>query len=523
MATRQAWAAVVAALFLLWLPGLDSKGSEPNPKEITIQIGENVSMKLALIPAGKFMMGSPDSEQGHKGNEVPQHEVTISKPFYMGVTEVTQAQYEAVMGTNPSDFKGATNPVEMVSWNDATEFCKKLSEKTRQAVRLPTEAEWEYACRAGSKTRFSFGDAEEGLGDYAWYNANSGRATHPVGQRKPNAWGLYDLHGNVWEWCVDWYGDADWYGDYPKGAVTDPQGPASGASRVLRGGAWYYSPNYCRSAYRFNGPPGRRSSVFGFRVVVSVSGSPAAAVPVAAQPAPAAPTVAATADVTFDLGGGVTMKLALIPAGKFMMGEGEDQHEVTISKPFYMGVTEVTQAQYEAVMGTNPSNFQGATNPVEEVSWNDATEFCKKLSEKTRQAVRLPTEAEWEYACRAGTKTAFSFGDADTGLGDYAWYGGNSGNTTHPVGQKKPNAWGLYDMHGNVWEWCADWYGDYPKGAATDPQGPASGASRVLRGGSWNCNPSDCRSANRVSHLFLDSRSSDDGFRVVVSVSAPGL
>jgi formylglycine-generating enzyme required for sulfatase activity len=156
------------------------------------------------------------------------------------------------------------------------------------------------------------------------------------------------------------------------------------------------------------------------------------------------------------------------------------------------------------------------------VSLTDATEFCKKLSEKTRQAVRLPTEAEWEYACRAGTATAYSFGDADSALGDYAWYGSNSGNTTHPVGQKKPNAWGLYDMHGNVWEWCADWYGSYPTGAVTDPQGAASGTSRVLRGGSWFYNPSDCRSANR-NGLTPDFRIINLGLRVVVSVSALGL
>ena len=232
--------------------------------------------------------------------------------------------------------------------------------------------------------------------------------------------------------------------------------------------------------------------------------------------------------MTMDLGNGVTMKLVLIPAGKFMMGEGNDKHEVAISNPFYVGVTEVTQAQYEAVMGTNPSKFNGATNPVEEVSWNDATEFCKKLSEKTRQAVRLPTEAEWEYACRAGTATAFSFGDADSALGDYAWYKANSGSKTRPlgqtqpVGQKKPNAWGLYDMHGNVWERCADWRGDYPNGAVTDPQGPASGTYRVLRSGSWSSNPDFCCSASRSS-LPPDYRNGNVGFRVVMSVSAPKL
>ena len=239
-----------------------------------------------------------------------------------------------------------------------------------------------------------------------------------------------------------------------------------------------------------------------------------------------------------DLGGGVTIRLVLIPAGKFMMGspdsekgrvKNEGQHEVTLSKPFYAGVTEVTQAQYQAIMGTNPSSFKGATNPVEMVSWNDAAEFCKKLSDKTRQAVRLPTEAEWEYACRvedpprrAGTATAFSFGDSDSTLGDHAWYSANSGGTTHPVGQKKPNAWGLCDMHGNVWEWCADGYGDYPKGAVTDPQGAAPCAQRVLRGGSWLFNTGNCRAANR-HWSSPGGRLSDCGFRVVASVSAPGL
>jgi formylglycine-generating enzyme required for sulfatase activity len=533
---------------------IDSARKIGVPVAKELDLGGGVTMKLALIPAGKFMMGEVED----------QHEVTLSKPFYMGVTDVTQAQYEAVIGTNPSQFKGPTNPVEMVSWDDAAGFCKKLSEKARQAVRLPTEAEWEYACRAGTKTHFCFGDAEEGLGDYAWYDANSGRTTHPVGQKKPNAWGLYDVHGNVWQWC------ADWYGDYPKGAVTDPQGAVSGSRRVQRGGCWIDNSDYCRVACRFWDIPGYRDYVIGlgFRVVVSLAiekvKAPAAAKPVdEAVPAPTekaeAPAVAKPADGAvpvwakvsqlqtdsarkagvlvakeLDLGGGVTMKLVFIPAGKFMMGSPESekgreakegpQHEVTLSKPFYMGVTEVTQAQYQAVIGSNPSQFEGPTNPVEMVSWDDGAGFCKKLSEKARQAVRLPTEAEWEYACRAGTKTRFCFGDADEGLGDYAWYSANSEQKTHPVGQKKPNAWGLYDVHGNVWQWCADWYGDYPKGAVTDPQGTASGSQRVLRGGSWISSPGLCRAAHRY-RLNPDYRYDiyGFGFRVVVSLAGVDL
>jgi len=245
-------------------------GPAPEPKSgpagLTLDLGNGVTMKLVLIRPGKFMMGSPDSEQGRMSNEGPQHEVTISKPFYMGATEVTQAQYEAVMGTNPSEFKfkGPTNPVDRVTWDEAVEFCRKLSEKTGKTVRLPTEAEWEYACRAGSKTRFYFGDSDSTLGDYAWCASSSGGKTNPVGQKKPNAWGLYDMHGNVWEWC------ANWYGSYPSGASTDPQGAGSDGIRVVRGGSWLdYVTVYFRCAYRCRYAPARRSRNCGFRCAMT--------------------------------------------------------------------------------------------------------------------------------------------------------------------------------------------------------------------------------------------------------------
>ncbi|MFM8401200.1 MAG: formylglycine-generating enzyme family protein [Pirellula sp.] len=206
--------------------------SQP-PKEIT----NSIEMKLVLIPKGTFMMGSPESEQGRDENET-QHEVTISKDYYLGVHEVTQAQYEKVMGKNPSHFQGAIVgnenadlPVENVAWYDAEKFCKMLSElpeekKAGRVYRLPTEAQWEYACRAGSKSAYSFGESSKSLGDYAWFDKNSNGRTHPVGEKKANAWGLYDMHGNVW----DWY--SDWYGVYPNGAVSDPVGPREGSDRV---------------------------------------------------------------------------------------------------------------------------------------------------------------------------------------------------------------------------------------------------------------------------------------------------
>ena len=240
-------------------PAPESKSS---PAGLTLDLGKGVTMKLVLIRPGNFLMGSPDSEKGRKSEEGPQHEVTISKPFYMGVTKVTQAQYEAVMGTNPSKFKGPANPVDSLTWDEAAEFCKKLSEKTGKTVRLPTEAEWEYACRAGTRTRFSFGDSESALGDYAWWESNSGGKTNPVGQKKPNPWGLYDMNGNVWEWC------ADWFGGYSSGASTDPQGAGSGERRVLRGGAWcngQTGTGNFRCASRANDAPSHRSHAYGFR------------------------------------------------------------------------------------------------------------------------------------------------------------------------------------------------------------------------------------------------------------------
>jgi len=217
----------------------------------------------------------------------------------------------------------------------------------------------------------------------------------------------------------------------------------------------------------------------------------------------------------------IGMQFKLLPGGTFTMGEGGEAHKVTLTKPFELGVYEVTQEQYQKVMGSNPSGFKGPQNPVEQVSWNDAVAFCRKLSELPSEksggyVYRLPTEAEWEYACRAGTTTTYSFGDSESELGAYAWYIDNSGRTTHPVGGKKPNAWGLYDMHGNVFEWCQDWLGDYPSGSVTDPTGAASGSARVYRGGSWDDYAGSCRSANRYRNS-PEFRDDYLGFRVLRS------
>ena len=218
------------------------------------------------------------------------------------------------------------------------------------------------------------------------------------------------------------------------------------------------------------------------------------------------------------------MEFVLIPAGTFKMGSDSGDpderpvRQVTMSKPFYMGKYEVTQGQWQAVMGNNPSLFQGdPKGPVDQVSWDDAQVFISKLNAmEGGQRYRLPTEAEWEYAARAGSTTAYSFGNDPKQLGDYAWYRGNSERRTHPVGQKRPNAWGLHDMLGNVWEWVQDWEGRYAAGSVTDPPGSASGTYRMRRGCGWNNEANVCRVSNRYS--VVGFRDDFLGFRVVRSI-----
>jgi formylglycine-generating enzyme required for sulfatase activity len=232
---------------------------------LTVDCGGGVMMTLVKIPAGPFMMGTNSTDYDWLSVSRPVHQVTISQAFYMGKYEVTQEQYEAVMGKNPSQFQGAKNPVEQVLWNDAVAFCRALSAKSGRSIRLPSEAEWEYACKADKgnvDTKYYFGDDETQLANHAWYGANSGSTTHLCGQKLPNSFGLFDMSGNVWEWCNDWYGS------YSSSPVTDPTGPSSGDFRVLRGGSWRRDVYYCRSSYRFGNSPSGPDDYGGFRVVV---------------------------------------------------------------------------------------------------------------------------------------------------------------------------------------------------------------------------------------------------------------
>lgn len=226
------------------------------PDTITNSIG----MKLKLIQPGTFRMGNPENEPGHEVDETPACEVTLTKPFYIGIYEVTQEQWHSVMGNNPSKFVSPHRPVEEVSWKDTQEFLKRLSEKEKAEYRLPTEAEWEYACRAGSKTNYYWGDVWSD--EYGWCDRNSGGKSQEVGMKRPNAWGIFDMSGNVYEWCQDLY---DKYP--PTSKRVDPKGALNSEYRVLRGGGWFVQLQKCRSANRANRPPTDKRGYVGFRVV----------------------------------------------------------------------------------------------------------------------------------------------------------------------------------------------------------------------------------------------------------------
>ena len=500
-------------------------------------VTNTIGMELIKIPAGNFAMG----EGGYAVA------VTLTKSFWLGKTEVTQGQWQQVMGTEP--WKGDDSvradkdcPATYVSWDDTTAFCQNLTEIERKAgklkadeeYRLATEAEWEYACRAGTTTAYSFGDDEKQLGNFGWFAGNTAgeQYAHAVGMKKPNPWGLHDMHGNVWEWCSDWY-------DGKISGGTDPVGPGGGSSRGGRGGCWRIIPDLCRSASRHDLDPASRSyfepSRVGFRLARSQSETVAERRQQGAQAEPAPQVAAAERPVQLEVKSNtIGMELIKIPAGNFAMGEGGYAVAVTLTKPFWLGKTEVTQGQWKQVMGTEPWEGQqfvqiDEDNAASYASWKEATAFCQRLTDTDHkngklpagESYRLPTEAEWEYACRAGTTTSFSFGDDETQLGDYAWFNGNAMNAgekyAHAVGTKKPNPWGLHDMHGNVWEWCSDSYGNALPGGA-DPVGPGKGWYRVLRGGSWRRDPDNCRSAYRSPNVAWN-RYFALGFRVARSQS----
>jgi formylglycine-generating enzyme required for sulfatase activity len=519
-----------------------------------------VTQRMRWIKPGEFMMGSPGSEKGRE-NESPQHHVTLTQGYWMADTQVTQELWMAIgSGENPSRFKGETNPVEYVSWTDCQAWFEKLREHHESLqLSLPTEAQWEYACRAGSTSAYCFGDDRKELTKYGWFDENAKAETHPVKQLQPNDWGLHDMHGNVDEWC------SEWYDDYAAPAQSDPPGPTKGTFRVLRGGSWSSPARVLRSACRARYGTGSRYNDLGFRLLSSALGaepSEGAMLPVAEQGTERArpvqvrvkdketvrtdrfwksgikPTwVSDHGSDTYGLWcefqvprhdgkGLVTQRMRWIKPGEFMMGSPKSewgranespQYPVTLTQGYWLADSQVTQELWTSIAGKNPSRVPGDTNPVEQISWSECLKWLPNVLEKVPTLqLSLPTEAQWEYACRAGSTSAYCFGDDPKELPKYGWFRENSKRKTHPVKQLQPNGWGLYDMHGNVWEWCSDWYGDYAASAQSDPTGPTKGSFRVIRGGCWNSPARDLRSACRF-RFDPGSRYVNLGFRLLSS------
>jgi formylglycine-generating enzyme required for sulfatase activity len=657
---------------------------------VPVEIENSLGMKFMLIPPGEFDMGSTEAEVAELRSEgtavkqkagyilrvaaqAPRHRVRITRPFWLGRHEVTRGQFRRFVEDSgyqtegEQDGKGGyglvdgqqtqdprfswdadlgfdqtdDHPLVNVSWSDAAAFCAWLSKKEGAESYLPSEAQWEYACRAGTATLWYSGDeANVALDGHAWFDVNAGQKTHPVGQKSPNAWGLFDMHGNVWEWCRDWFDP----GYYSKSPLNDPTGPSEGSGRVYRGGGWASEACECRTSYRFCLPSFARNCTRGFRLARQVAwpeagqtttdpGQPSAT-PAQTPPSPEAssadpgtpgsgaggegetsplpgtpgrgvggeggwnlpPNAPPPAIAPFDaagakshqqawakyLGVGVEMEnslampLVLIPPGEFDMGSADadvafnlkrakaakepdpdhinrlsaevPRHRVRITQPFWLGRHEVTRGQFRRfvedrayrteaerdgkggfglldgqhkqdprfVWNADLGFEQTDEHPVVNVSWSDASAFCAWLSEKEGDKSYLPSEAQWEYACRAGTTTPWYSGGLWSELKSHAWFVDTARTGTRPVGQKSANPWGLFDVHGNVWEWCADWYDAayYATSPRDDPPGASAGPYRVSRGGSWTNAAGGCTSAYRCGWQVPLGRADCRGFRL---------
>ena len=605
--------------------------------------------KMVEIPAGTFTMGCLSADMDCFDNEKPAHEVSISA-FQMSATEVTFNQYDAYCDQvescerpNDEGWGRGSRPVINVSWDDAQKYIQWLNEKTGKTYRLPTEAEWEYAARAGSQTKYCWGNESSGehANGYDRYGLGNWpkdgfKNTAPVGNYLPNAFGLYDIHGNVLEWVQDRY-DENYYIGSP---TQDPRGPSdpSFSDRVLRGGSWFGYARLLRSATRGRNTPGSRNDDVGFRLSLGPSSSDAAKPPVLQVQINGIPVskmvkvpsgtfrmgclsndsdcqanekpvhevsisefeMAAT-EVTFEqydaycdqvescerpedegwgrgsrpvinvswndaqkyiqwlnektgktyrlpteaeweyaARSGSQTKMVKVPSGTFRMGclsndsdcqdNGKPVHEVSISE-FKMAAMEVIFEQYDAycdqVESCERPEYEGwgrGSRPVINVSWNDAQKYIQWLNEKAGKTYRLPTEAVWEYAVRAGSQTKYSWGNESSGehangddrdgLGNWPKDGFEN---TAPVGNYLPNAFGLYDMHGNVWEWVQDRHDEnyYENSSTQDPSGPSDPSiiARVIRGGSWLDSALILRSAIRSGNI-PDYWKFDLGFRL---------
>ena len=500
--------------------------------------------EMVVLPTGRFLMG--DLYGRSFDNERPVRTVTISRPIAMGKYPVTFEEYDRFVSATgavrpeDADWGRGTRPVIDVSQEEAKAYAVWLSEQTGKRYRLPSEAEWEYAARAGTTTEYSWGN------EIGRNRANCDRCgsewdckqTAPVGSFAANSFGLYDMHGNVWEWVADC-----WHDNY-EGAPTDGRAWTTGgdeSSAVMRGGSWVNNPHGMRSASRYRIRSSSRDRIYGFRLVRVEDD---AQKPLRYRESKTAPKRAVEVFRDTLRSGGQGPEMVVLPTGRFRMGDlggsGIDDERpvrtVTISRPIAMGKYPVTFEEYDRFVGGFLKALFGrhrpadggwgrGTRPVINVSQEDAKAYAVWLSEQTGKRYRLPSEAEWEYAARAGTTTRYSWGDSISC--SQARYGrrpdgecSDSHDGTVAVGSFAANPFGLYDMHGNVWEWVADCWHDNYEGAPSDGSAWTTGGDEslaVLRGGSWVDDPLCFSSASRCRDKRdrPSVRSVVTGFRLV--------
>ncbi len=456
---------------------------------IVIFGSNKVPEDMVFVKGGTFQMGT-DEEVSF---EEPVHTVKLDS-FYIGTYEVTQKEWREVMNANPSVYIGDNIPVQKIGWTMAVEYCNKLSQKEgltpcysgsgdgivcnfeADGYRLPTEAEWEYACRGGLKSGNYLYSGSNNPDEVAWHELNSGDKIQPVGKKRPNELGLHDMSGNIWEWCWDRY-DPGYYKNSP---VDNPKGPDSGSTRNYRGGGGPGGKiTWLRCTNRNFQPASFDMYPMGLRIVKNTAGKK------------------------------TQQNMVLVEGGTFQMGSStgdlfgrKPAHTAAVSS-FYMGKYEVTQAEWRAVMGNNPALWIGLRSPVESITWYDAVKYCNKRSRMEgltpcysgsgqdivcdfeADGYRLPSETEWEYAAKGGVLSRNYKYSGSNNPDEVAWYQKNTGFSAEAVGLKKPNELGIYDMTGNVWEWCWDWCdeGYYKHSPRSNPRGPASGVRRAVRGG----------------------------------------
>lgn len=481
---------------------------------------KSLTRSMVYVKGGTFTMGCTSKQCNEcDGDEEPAHEVTLGN-YSIGKYEVTQEQWEAVMGDNPSlNEKCPTCPVENVSWEDVQVFIKKLNAKTGKSFRLPTEAEWEYAARGGRKSKGYEYSGGNNPYQISWLLNHPRKSIYPVGQKLANELGLYDMSGNVWEWCQDWYVD------YNSQEEQDSLGGVSMKYRVIRGGSNYGNVNFLRVSYRHFYSPNNRDDYIGFRLVLQSDSNEATLKKSIRYMTKQERRTKRANSQSLKL---LLKSMVFVKGGTFMMGCNSEQgsickddekpiHQVTLSN-YQINKYEVTQTQWEAVMGCNPSFHKNCPScPVENVSWEEVQDFISKLNLMTGKSFRLPTEAEWEYAARGGNANLgikYSIGNYTIGE---EFYSEKFIICTRPVGSFSPNELGLYDMSGNVLEWCQDWYGPYSAHAQHNPSGPSYGESRVSRSGCCGYGAESLRVSSR-SRITLTSPCL--GFRLILP-SAP--